>query len=461
MNLAIRLDMIKKIRGIILILGDVLAAYLSLLLTLCFGFWGKFSRQILASHLFPFTILYFAWLIIFYIFDLYELNLARTKLFFYPRLLGALVTGGLLGTILFYLIPGFGITPKTNLVLNLIIFGALVLLWRKIFYSQSSSRLRNNVAILGQTQEAKKLAKEILARPYLGYTLRAIFKTGPGPFTLKGIKTLKASGNLFSKIQKQKIDTLIVAEVLKPKSAISKALYQCLPGKITILDLSKAYEIICGKIPLSFVGYTWFLENLREGEKVIFDKIKRIFDLVLAGLLLVVTLPCWALIALAIKLQDKGTVFYKQKRVGKDRSTFLLIKFRSMKEGAEKEKGPVFAEKDDPRITKVGKFLRRTHLDELPQILNVLKGDISLVGPRPERPEFVQQLEKKISHYHLRHLIKPGLTGWAQIKFKYARNVMDSFEKFQYDLYYQKNRNIFLDIGILLKTFQLLFRSTQ
>lgn len=449
--------MIRRIRKIILILGDILSAYLSLLLTLLFGFWGEFNGQVFTSHLFPFTILYISWLVIFYIFDLYELNLARTKLLFYPRLLGSLVVGGVVGAIFFYLIPAFGISPKTNLVLNLVIFGGLILLWRRIFYSQSSSRLVNNTAILGQGKEAQRLAEEILQRPYLGYNLQAIFRTDGARLKLKGVKILKAGKNLLQKIQKQKIETLIVAENLRPKSPTTRALYQCLPSKITLLDMSRAYEIICGKIPLSFIEYTWFLENLKEGEKAITDRLKRIFDLIFACLLLIVTSPLWAVIAFCVKLEDRGPIFYKQKRIGKDKKAFLLIKFRSMKEGAEKEKA-IWAEKDDPRITKVGKVLRQSHLDELPQMLNVLRGDISLVGPRPERPEFVRELEKKISHYHLRHLIKPGVTGWAQIKFRYARTVMDSFEKFQYDLYYQKNRNIFLDIGILLKTVQFFFR---
>ena len=125
---------------------------------------------------------------------------------------------------------------------------------------------------------------------------------------------------------------------------------------------------------------------------------------------------------------------------------------------AESKTGPVWAEKEDPRVTKAGKLLRRVHLDELPQMINVLKGDISLVGPRPERPEFVEKLEKEIPHYHVRHLIKPGFTGWAQIKFRYGRSVMDSQEKFQYDLYYLKNRSLILDLGILLKTLQLFLR---
>jgi len=223
------------------------------------------------------------------------------------------------------------------------------------------------------------------------------------------------------------------------------------------MDLSRAYEIICDKIPISFVAQTWFLENLKEGEKGFHDKAKRIIDILLAFLLLLLTFPFWPFIILAIKLEDKGPIFYYQERTGKDRKPFLLIKFRSMIKDAEKEKA-VWAEKEDSRITRVGKFLRQSHLDEIPQMLNVLKGDISLVGPRPERPEFVQQLEKEIPHYHIRHLIKPGFTGWAQIKFRYGRSIMDSFEKFQYDLYYLKNRSLILDLRILLKTFQLFLK---
>ena len=206
------------------------------------------------------------------------------------------------------------------------------------------------------------------------------------------------------------------------------------------------------------VAQTWFLENLREGEKILYDNIKKLTDLILASTLLLITFPLWLLIALAIKLEDKGPIFYRQKRIGKDKNPFSLFKFRSMRSEAEKSTGPVWAQKDDSRVTKVGKILRNTHLDELPQMINVLKGELSLVGPRPERPEFVEQLEKEVPHYHIRHLIKPGFTGWAQTKFRYGRSITDSQEKLQYDLYYLKNRNPLLDLGILLKTLQFFFK---
>ena len=296
--------------------------------------------------------------------------------------------------------------------------------------------------MIGNEALAQKLAKEITNRPYLGYKLIS----------------LNIKQDLLSQIQEKKIDTLIVPHNLGQDSYLTENLYHCLPARINFIDWAQAYEMICNKIPVAFVTQSWFLKNLREGEKGLYDKIKVGGDIILAGILLIITLPLWPLIALAIKLEDGQSIFYRQERIGKDDKPFLLFKFRSMRSEAEKKTGPVWAKEKDPRITKVGQLLRSSHLDELPQMLNVLKRDINLVGPRPERPEFVIQLAKEIPHYHIRHLIKPGFTGWAQIKFKYGRSVMDSQEKFQYDLYYLKNRSLALDLGILLKTFQLFFK---
>lgn len=433
---------VLNLRKFLLLAGDVFLLYFALLGALFFGFWGNFSWEIFLEHLFPFSILYFFWLIIFYIFGLYDLDLLKTPFSFYTRALSGLGLCLGLGMIFFYLIPFFGITPKTNLILNILIFGIFALSWRQLFYQIFASRFLTKVGIVGENIQAQELAGYIQKNPHLGYKLTTF---------------LDVKKNLLQQIQEQNIDILIIAANLGSNSQLAQNLYQCVPARINFMDLSRAYEIICDKIPISFVAQTWFLENLKEGEKGFYDKAKRIIDILLAFLLLLLTSPLWLLVALAIKLEDRGPIFYYQERTGEDRKPFLLIKFRSMIKDAEKEKA-IWAEKEDPRITKVGKFLRQSHLDEIPQMLNVLKGDISLVGPRPERPEFVGQLEKEIPHYHIRHLIKPGFTGWAQIKFKYGRSVMDSFEKFQYDLYYLKNRSLILDLRILLKTFSLLFR---
>jgi len=431
-----------SLRKSFLFSGDIACLYLSFLGTIFLGFWGDFRWHWISLHLTPFSILYFCWIVVFYVFGLYDLRTIKSGPFLYTKIFGAILACFGVGIAFFYLIPLFGITPKTNLVLNIIIFGVLFFAWRKTFSLLFSGRFLNRVVIIGENNQVQELAKEIESRPYLGYKLIG----------------LDEKQDLLAQIQDKKIDTVIVPSDIKDSSDLVKNLYQCLPARINFLDWAEAYEMICNKVPVSFITQSWFLKNLREGEKAFYDKIKRVVDLLLAGATLIVTLPFWPLIALSIKISDRGPVIYRQKRIGKDRKQFFLLKFRSMNVGAENKTGPVWAEKEDSRVTKVGKFLRKLHLDELPQMINILKSDISLVGPRPERPEFVEKLEKEIPHYHIRHLIKPGFTGWAQIKFRYGRSVMDSQKKFQYDLYYLKNRSFILDAGILLKTIQLFFK---
>lgn len=429
-------------RKILLFFGDILLLYFSLAGALLIGFGKNFEWKIFSSHLLPFTILYAVWLIVFYIIGLYDFDLIKTSFKVYSHIITALGFGLALGIMFFYLIPFFGITPKTNLVLNAVFFGIFSFYWRKLFYLLFSLHFQNQVAIIGTNPQAKELAEYIQKNPQLGYKFIAFFDS---------------TKDVAKQVQKTKIDTLILAENLESNSALAESLYKCLPLKLNLMDLAAAYEIMIEKIPVSFVAQIWFLENLKEREKSFYEKIKRIIDIILALIILLLTLPLWPFIALATKLNDGGPIFYSHIRIGKDKKPFLLTKFRSMKPDAEKN-GAVWADKEDPRITKIGKILRKTHIDEIPQMFNVLKGDISLVGPRPERPEFVEKLEKEVPHYHIRHLIKPGFTGWAQIKFRYGRSVMDSYEKFQYDLYYLKNRSLMIDIKVLLKTFNLFFK---
>jgi len=428
-----------KSRKLFLFFGDLFLLYLSLFLTLFFRYFGSFNLEIFLKHIFPFTITYFFWLIIFYIFGLYDFDYLKTP--FYLKLISTISLNFILGVLFFYFIPFLKITPKTILLLNVLIFGFLFFLWRKISLFLFSIYLLNKVAVFGEGDEIEKLKKEIKEKPYLGYKLVEI----------------EPRENILEKIKKENVNTVIFTEEFEENPKFLSLLYDAILLGVDFLDFATAHELITEKIPVSMISKIWFLENLKEGEKKIYDKFKIVFDKILAFLILILTSPLWLLIAMAIKIEDRGPIFYQQERIGKNKKIFKLIKFRSMIPEAEKEE-PKWAEREDERITKVGRFLRRFHLDEIPQMINVLKGDISLVGPRPERPEFVEKLEKEIPHYHLRHIIKPGFTGWAQIKFRYARSIMDSFEKFQYDLYYIKNRSLFLDLRILLKTFQLFFK---
>lgn len=429
-------------RKILLLFGDIVLIYFSLFLALAIRFWNDFNWQIFKEHLFPFSLLYLFWLIIFYALGFYDFDLFKNSFIFFSKIFVGIIFSLIFGIILFYFLPFFGITPKTILFLNILFLGILIISWRKFFYSFFSSYFQKKVAILGKNIHVKELISTIQENPHLGY---------------KFVSFLNPKKNILEQIKKENIDTLILAEKLLPNSPLIKKLYQDFLLRLDFIDLDHAYEIILEKVPVGFINQVWFLENLKEKEKNFYESLKRIIDIFLALLIIILTSFLWPLIALAIKLEDKGPIFYIQERVGKDRKIFKLIKFRSMVKEAEKE-GPQWAEKDDKRVTKIGKILRKTHLDELPQLINILKEDISFVGPRPERPEFVEQLEKEIPYYHLRHIVKPGLTGWAQIKFRYGRSIEDSLEKFQYDLYYIKNRSLFLDLRILLKTFQLFFK---
>ena len=225
-----------------------------------------------------------------------------------------------------------------------------------------------------------------------------------------------------------------------------------------IMDLSSFYEQVWKQVAVNFLGPEWFV--LENGFKLLQNpwqlRMKRLGDLVLSFILLILVWPILLLTAIAIKLDSAGDIFYRQIRTGHSGKPFQIIKFRSMRSDAEKSGQAVWAEKNDQRITKIGKLLRLTRIDELPQIWNVFKGEMSFIGPRPERPEFNEQLEKVIPYYQMRHLVRPGITGWAQILYPYGASIDDSREKLQYDLFYIKNYSLILDLKIVLKTVQVI-----
>lgn len=448
-----------RTKKISLLLGDTFSLYLALYFTLVLD-TKEFLPLNFAQHLLPFSLLFLFWLIIFYVFGLYDILLLRNKLDFWLRFAQGLGLCLISGIVFFYFLPLFKITPKTNLFIFLAIFAFLFFLWRRVFYKISGSpQFLERTIIIGTSVRHLEIAHKIIQNPQLGFKLVGLI----GRRRKKLVKVQEVSISSLPKnfknfVKQKNIQSIIVPKNLLSNKALSNTLYQSLPLKVSVIDFASFYERVTGKIPLSEIDKIWFLEkNLFWQKRRFYEISKRGFDLIGVFFILSFTLPFWPLIALAIKLQDQGPIFYKQERIGKESKAFWLIKFRSMKKGAEKEKA-LWAEKEDPRVTKVGKFLRRFHLDELPQTINVLRGDISLVGPRPERPGFVKKLEKEIPYYHLRHLILPGFTGWGQINFRYARSLKDSHEKFQYDLYYIKNRSFLLDMSILLRTFQLFFK---
>jgi sugar transferase (PEP-CTERM system associated) len=441
-------DPATKDKKIFLLFGDIIILYASLAMTLFFRYWPEIPSAALQKHLLPFGIIYFIWLLIFYISGLYDLNLAKNTLLFYSTLLRSIIISASLAVIFFYLIPFFGITPKTNLALDILISTFLIYLWRQIFNLLiKSPGLLNNVLIIGQNKETEQLIAYIKGNPQLGYRIKKIIME----------KETDSVFNLIELVVKEKIQTIVTVPDPRHNKTLIRNLYHCLPLKITLFNLPSFYERIIGKIPVSVIEEFWFLENMMDSQKNIYEAFKRAFDVFSALLLGIITLPFFPLIAIAIKLDNAGPVFYRQKRVGQDSQIFEITKFRSMVQNAETD-GARWAQKNDPRITRIGNFLRKTRLDEIPQLLNIIKGDMSFVGPRPERPEFVfgTNMERQIPFYQIRHLVKPGLTGWAQINFEYGSSIEDTIEKLQYDFYYLKNRSFVLDLAIALKTLRII-----
>ncbi len=232
-------------------------------------------------------------------------------------------------------------------------------------------------------------------------------------------------------------------------------LLKCKLRGIRILELSSFFERENGHLQLDSMNASWMIlaEGFHQG--IVRDTVKRLFDLLVSAAMLMVCLPIMALAALLIKLESPGPVLYRQERVGQGGRNFTILKFRSMCVDAEKDGKPRWAGQNDSRVTLTGRFIRRTRIDELPQIFNVFFGDMSFVGPRPERPYFVQDLTQKIPYYGVRHTVKPGITGWAQVRYPYGANDEDAMHKLQYDLYYVKNHSLFLDLMILFQTAQV------
>jgi exopolysaccharide biosynthesis polyprenyl glycosylphosphotransferase len=233
-----------------------------------------------------------------------------------------------------------------------------------------------------------------------------------------------------------------------------QALLDCQAAGLPVIQMPALYETLTGRVPVEHVRSDWLLSSEVTGGQapLTYRLFTRLLDWsfgLIAGALLLALGPA---VAVLIKLDSPGPVFYRQVRLGRGGSPFELLKFRSMVIHAEEEAGPQWAAKDDPRVTRVGRILRLTRLDELPQVLNILRGDIHLIGPRPERPELIAQLEQEVPFYRARLAVKPGLTGWAQVKFGYGNTVGDTLVKLQYDLYYIRHRSVALDLSILLKT---------
>jgi sugar transferase (PEP-CTERM system associated) len=399
-----------------------------------------------------------------YYFDFYDSSTMRNRRELLTRLIQVVGTVCVLLAILYYVYPTLEL-GRGIFAIGVSLVGIIVLLWRRLFVAVNSQpEFAERALLFGDGPLAVPLMHEVESRPELGLRIvsqfvvrsNGIAQTNSDPQAEGERLSTAADEDLFRAVRIHRVKRILVAFGDRRGKLPVEDLLRLKRRGVRIQDGTDVYESITGKVPIESLRLGWLLFSPGFCVSRSFLIYKRLASVLISIPGLLLSLPLLPFIALAIKLTSRGPVFYAQKRVGRSGSVFKCYKFRTMRADAEADSGPTWAGDDDPRITAVGRFLRISRLDEIPQLWNVLRGDMSLVGPRPERPEFVEWLSREISHYHLRDTVRPGITGWAQIRFKYGSSVEDAKEKLCYDLFYIKNMSPGLDFLIFFQTIKII-----
>jgi sugar transferase (PEP-CTERM system associated) len=393
--------------------------------------------------------------------DFYDLTLVHSNRELVVRLLQAAGAASIVLAALYFLEPtlmiGNGIFVSALFVFLLAILG-----WRLVFNRVSgSTKLQERVLFLGTGDTARKVARQILDQHEFAYRVIGFIDDDASRIGERIVNPaiVGTPADIDRLIAEHHIDRIVVGlSDRRGKLPVEELLRAKMAG-IRVEDATTTYERVTGKILIDDLRPSWLIFS--DGFRVsrVTRLMKRTIDLALSVVLAVATLPLMIVTALLVLIEDGRPVLYRQERVGENGRTFILAKFRSMRKDAEQAGKPIWAKDGDDRITRIGRFIRKTRLDELPQLWNVVRGDMSFVGPRPERPFFVGQLSREIPFYQQRHAVKPGLTGWAQIKYRYGSSLEDAMEKLRYDLYYIKHLSVVFDLTIVLDTVKVvLFR---
>lgn len=456
--------MYYRIKQLLLLIGDIFMLYAGFYfgVVLRYHNWSPTDLFILFP---PISQLFAGTLIILFIIGLYDIGRVKNSWALYQKILLSAGIWVMLAIVYFYTKITTLVTPKTTLLcITLGSFGLLTI-WRT-FYNRYLSTViwRTTIVFAGISDEVIELAHLFATEPERGFVIIGLIippqENIPSP--LQAYHTASTLTELTKKNNGRYPDVVVLNPTLRTNASLLAELYHFIFRQITILDLAELYEMIFKRIPPFTFSEGWFITNLKEQRRKVYDRARILIDYILASIMAVfffITLP---IIALLIKGTSRGPIFFKQKRVGRLGKIFTIYKYRTMlslrPDGSAETTGPQFASVDDRRVTAAGRILRRTRLDELPQVLNILRGDMSLIGPRPERPEFVKQLTEAMPFYTVRHLVKPGLTGWAQLQQAYYGTIKENLYKLEYDLYYIKNRSFLLDATILLKTIPVVAR---
>jgi len=400
-----------------------------------------------------------------YFFDLYESSILNNPREVLTRIIQALGTVCIILAVLYYIYPPVEL-GRGIFVIGIVLMALLLFFWRRLFLTLNVlPRFAERTLILGHGSLSELLRHEFSSRPELGVqVVGPVLKASAGSndVTLERDVSSETSlaaeclDDLANSVKSMQVKRIVVAMGDRRGKLPVDLLLSLKSRGMVVQDGTDVYEAITGKVPIESLRLGWLLFSPGFCVSRFLLLYKRFASIGISILGLILSLPLVLFVVLFIKLTSRGTVFYRQERVGRNGVSFYCYKVRTMHPDAEADSGPTWAGDDDPRITPVGRFLRKSRIDEIPQLWNVLKGDMHLIGPRPERPEFVQWLEQEIPHYQLRHNVRPGITGWAQIRYGYGSSVEDAKEKLRYDLFYVKNMSPGLDALILFQTIKII-----
>jgi lipopolysaccharide/colanic/teichoic acid biosynthesis glycosyltransferase len=440
---------VRKSESSWLLLGDVAVFIASLYFTLVLRNLTVPSVENFLAHFAPFSLLFVLWVLVFFIAGLYDKYTLLIKSKLPQKVLTAHLFNLSIATLFFYIVPFFSVAPKITLFLYLLVSAVFLSIWRFFLYPRISKQSAINILILASGPDVEYLKMRVDASEGQLMRIKNILK--PEDLVVSSGETILSF--IKSEIEEHEI-SVIAVDLLSP--AVQKnlpALYSLIFEGMQFINIQDLYEHVTDKVPLGLINETWFLEHASIEPNFIYDAVKRIMDLVIAIPLFLCSLVFYPLVWVCMKLEGGGPLFYTPIRVGEANKKIKMYKFRTM---TVMDTGNQLGKNAD-KVTRLGKVLRVTRIDELPQLWNIIKGELSLIGPRPEFPKLVDLYNIEIPHFNVRHLIKPGLSGWAQIHHeKPPHTVEETIEKLAYDLFYIKNRSVLLDFKIALQTIKTL-----
>ncbi|MFN3188118.1 MAG: sugar transferase [Candidatus Paceibacteria bacterium] len=442
----------------ILVTGDVLVFFAAVWITLLVRYFSWPGSELLAAHFGPFALMSAIWLGIFYVGGLYDKHTVLLKTLLFSRILNIQLVNILLAGAVFVVFP-FGITPKTNLVIYLFVSVGLISVWRLYLVPMLAPKTNKRAILLADGEEAVELVDEINNNDRYDYTFIRLIDSETAS------KTPDFKDKLLKLISRERVQIIVADPHSKYLEEVLPDLFDkaFLDFKFTFLDFFKVYEDTFDRVPLSALRYDWFLAHVSQSKSLVYDVVKRAIDIagsIVLGVVFIFLLP---LVYLMIRLEGKGDLFISQQRIGQHNKPVVVHKLRTMTQNFS---GSSTWTKEDAvlnnTVTKVGGFLRKASIDEIPQVWAILKGDMSLIGPRNDTAGLGQRLGGEIPYYKIRYFVKPGVTGWAQTNQQYQsgnispQSLEESKVRLSYDLYYVKNRSLWLDIAIALKTIKTL-----